>query len=107
MSRTGSHDDTLRRSLNEMVELILRRVDEILDTVGASGEGLEPRQRATLDIGCCLVLGTLGLGLQLGGWSAWSVAVATAGYLVWVVAYSEATVQASLRQRRERDTRLA
>lgn len=62
--------------------------------------GLDARQRTTLDIGCWLVVGTVALGLDVGGWSAWSVVAAALGYLVWVLAYSEATVQATRRQRR-------
>ncbi len=80
-----------------------RRIDEIQQMVVAGREGLEPRQRATLDIGCWLVVATVGLGIQLGGWSVWSVLVAAAGYVIWVLAYSEATVQAARRQRRTRE----
>ena len=65
----------------------------------AGSLGLDARQRTTLDLGCWLVVGTVGLGLEVGRWSAWSVLAAALGYLVWVLAYSEATVQATLRQR--------
>jgi hypothetical protein len=68
---------------------------------------LDQRQRATLDIGSWLIMGTLGVGLQLGRWPAWSVLLATAGYLTWVLAYSEATVQFTRRRRGERSLRLA
>jgi len=73
---------------------------------------LDQRQRATLDIGSWLIMGTLGVGLQLGRWPAWSVLLATAGYLTWVLAYSEATyseatVQFTRRRRVERSLRLA
>ena len=83
------------------------RIDEIRQMVAASRDGLEPRQKATLDIGCWLVLSTLGVGLQLGRWSAWSMLVAAGGYAIWVLAYSEATVLATRRQRRESAPRLA
>lgn len=97
----------LRRFTSEVVERTLTRIDEIHDLVAASREGLEPRQRATLDIGCCVVLSTLAIGLQLGGWSAWTVVVAAGGYLVWVLAYSEASVHATRRERGDRAPRLA
>ena len=61
---------------------------------------LAPGERNTLEIGSCLVLSVLGLGLQLGQWPAWSGLVAAAGYLGWVVLYAEVTVQA--RRRRQR-----
>ena len=63
--------------------------------VRMAGVQLAPRERLTLEIGSCLVLSALGLGLQLGRWSASSVLIALGGYLAWVVIYSEATVQAS------------
>ena len=97
----------LRRFLREVVQVVLTRIDEIQDMVAASRDGLEPRQRATLDIGCWVVLSTLAVGLQLGGWSAWTVLVAAGGYLVWVLAYSEASVHATRRERGERAPRLA
>jgi len=106
MSRVGVHA-SLKRFLNGVVGLMLAQIDEILRGGGPGPEGLEPRQKATLDIGCWLVLGTVALGLQIGGWSAWSVAVAAAGYVIWVLAYSEATVQAALRQRGDLGPRLA
>jgi hypothetical protein len=98
MSRIGRRV-WLRRFLNDVVAFVRRQLDEVQQILAASREGLEPRQRTTLDIGCCLVLGTLGIGLQLGRWSAWSVVVAAVGYVLWVLAYSEATVQAERRQR--------
>jgi hypothetical protein len=92
----------LRRFTSEVVRVMLTRIDEIRDLVAASRGVLEPRQRATLDIGCWVVLSTLAIGLQLGGWSAWTVLVAAGGYLVWVLAYSEASVHATRRQRAPR-----
>jgi hypothetical protein len=112
MSPSGSQD-RLRRFLSEMS---MPRtgwaghatlVQEVPQMVAAGCEDLEPGQRATLDIGGYLILFTLGLGLQLGDWSAWSLLPAAGGYLIWVLAYSEATVQATLRQRGRRSTRLA
>jgi hypothetical protein len=58
-----------------------------------SAEEMLPHERLTLQVGSCVVLTMLGLGLELGGWSAWSVLPAAGGYLLWVVAYSEATVR--------------
>ena len=98
MSRIGSLD-RLARFLDEVARRTRKRIGEIREMVAAGREGLEPRQRTTLDIGSWLVLGTLGLGLQVGRWSAWSVLVAAVGYVIWVLAYSEATVQAARRQR--------
>jgi hypothetical protein len=72
----------------------------------AGRQDLERGQRATLDIGSWLVLGTLGLGLQVGHWPVWTAALAVAGYVIWVLAYSEATVQVIRRQRGERGLRL-
>jgi hypothetical protein len=91
--------DWLERFCDDVVAGVRRRIDQISEMVAATRHDLERRQRATLDIGCCLVLSTLGLGLQVGGWSAWSVLIASGGYLLWVVAYSEATVQVARRQR--------
>jgi hypothetical protein len=63
---------------------------------------LAPGERNTLEIGSCVVLSLLGLGLQLGEWPAWSALAAGAGYLAWVMLYAEVTVQA-----RRRELRLA
>jgi hypothetical protein len=61
---------------------------------GTAEVALEPQERLTLEIGSWVIVGALGLGLQVGNWSAWSALAALAGYLAWVVIYSEATVQA-------------
>src|SRR5438552_18244672 len=98
MSRIGS-PDRLARFLDEVARRTRKRIGEIREMVAAGREGLEPRQRMTLDIGSWLVLGTLGLGLQVGRWLAWSVLLAAVGYVIWVLAYSEATVQAARRHR--------
>ena len=115
MSQIGSHD-LLTRSLHEVVALSLRLqaewdrharpLQEIRQMISAGRHNLERGQRATLDIGSWLVLGTLGLGLQVGHWPLWTVILALGGYALWVVAYSEATVQATRRQRGERALRL-
>lgn len=68
--------------------------------IGTSPGELERRQRLTLELGSWVVLASLGLGLQFGRWSAWSVLVAIGGYLIWVVMYSEATVQAGHKRAR-------
>ena len=60
--------------------------------------GLDRRQRATLDVGSWLILAALGLGLQMGSWPVWSARLATAGYAIWVLSYSEATVQITRRR---------
>jgi hypothetical protein len=48
-------------------------------------------------MGSYVVLGGLGLGLQAGGWPAWSALAAAAAYAGWVVLYAEVTVQARAR----------
>lgn len=77
-----------------------------MQVAAAAVEGAEyaPGERVTLEIGSCIALSALGLGLTFGRWPAWSAAVAAGGYLTWVVIYSEATVQA--RRRRSGDRRL-
>ena len=103
MSRKGS-EEALARFLDEVVvaEAVRNGVDQLGRLVDASRDGLEPRQKNTLQLGAWVVLGGLAFGLQLGGWPSWSVVVASAGYVAWVLAYSEVTVQASLRQRPDR-----
>ena len=59
---------------------------------------LEPRQKLTLEVGTWVVLSALVFGVQLGRWPAWSALAAVDGYLLWVVLYSEATVQVSRRR---------
>jgi hypothetical protein len=54
---------------------------------------LKPAERRTIELGSCVVLSMLGLGLEVGSWPAWSAPVAIGGYLTWVVVYSEITVQ--------------
>ena len=61
--------------------------------ISDASSSLEPRQRFTLEIGALVVLAALGVGVQFGGWPAWSALVATSGYVCWVVAYAEATIQ--------------
>lgn len=77
-----------------------------MTVAAAAVEGAEyaPGERVTLEIGSCIALSAVGLGLTFGRWPVWSVAVAAGGYLTWVVIYSEATVQA--RRRRPADRRL-
>ncbi len=58
---------------------------------------LQPGQRRTLEVGSCVVLSGLGLGLQLGGWPAWTFPAGIGVYLAWVVLYAEVTVQAKSR----------
>jgi len=58
-------------------------------------DGLEPHQRLTLEIGSAVVLSTLAVGLQFGHWSPWTALAAVGGYVLWVIAYSEATVRAA------------
>src|SRR5438309_8168 len=58
---------------------------------------LAPAEKSTLELGSCIVLSALGLGMQFGRWPVWSALVAVGGYLTWVVIYSEATVQARRR----------
>lgn len=60
---------------------------------------LEARQKATLDIGCALVVSALAAGIEIGGWPLWSALLAAAGYAAWVIVYSEVTVQVELRRR--------
>jgi hypothetical protein len=62
--------------------------------------GFEPGELGTLEIGSGVVLGTLGVGLQLGRWPAWAALLAVGGYLTWVVAYSEVSLQAKRRRPR-------
>jgi hypothetical protein len=56
-----------------------------------------PGEKGTLEVGSWIVLGTLGLGVEFGRWPAWTALAAAAGYMLWAVAYSEATVQARRR----------
>src|SRR5207253_9137420 len=98
MSRIGS-PDRLARFLDEVARRTRKRFDEIREMVAAGREGLEPRQRTTLDSGSWLVLGTQGLGLQGGRWSTRSGPVAAAVYVSWVLADSVATVQETRRPR--------
>jgi hypothetical protein len=58
---------------------------------------LQPGQRRTLEVGSCVVLSCLGLGLQLGGWPVWTFPAGIGVYLAWVVLYAEVTVQAKSR----------
>jgi hypothetical protein len=55
---------------------------------------LKVRERNTLEIGACIVLTSLGVGVQFGRWPEWSALVALGGYVTWVALYAEATVQA-------------
>ena len=64
----------------------------------AAGTGFAPGEKSTLELGSCIVLSALGLGMQFGRWPVWSALVAVGGYLTWVVIYSEATVQARRRR---------
>jgi hypothetical protein len=77
--------------------------------VSSAGTSLEPHQTFTLELGAVVVLTALGVGVQVGGWPLWSLFFAAAGYVCWVVMYSEATIQASrLRfHRRARRRKLA
>jgi hypothetical protein len=59
---------------------------------------LKVRERNTLEIGACIVLTSLGAGVQFGRWPEWSALVAVGGYVTWVALYAEATVQAKRRR---------
>jgi hypothetical protein len=54
-------------------------------------------QSIVLQVGSFIVLGSVSLGMQAGHWPLWSPVVAAAAYLVWTVAYAEATIQAARR----------
>jgi hypothetical protein len=64
-------------------------------TAETEDSGWTPGERRTLEFGSCIVLSLLGLGFEVGSWPAWSAPVAVGGYLMWVVLYSEITVQTS------------
>ena len=108
MSFKGS-EEALARFLNEVVlgEVVRERVDQFRSLVAASRDGLEPRQKNTLELGGWVMLAGLAFGLQVGGWPVWSVVAAAVGYVAWVLAYSEATVQATRRQRLHRPLAIA
>jgi hypothetical protein len=59
---------------------------------------LKVRERNTLEIGACIVLTSLGVGVQFGRWPEWTALVALGGYVTWVALYAEATVQAKRRR---------
>jgi hypothetical protein len=65
--------------------------------IAKQAPGYGPGEKGTLEVGSWIVLGTLGLGVGFGRWPAWTALAAATGYMLWVVAYSEATVQARRR----------
>lgn len=66
--------------------------------VARSIDKVEEHEKLTLEVGSAIVLCALALGLQLGNWSIWSALPAIGGYVAWVIAYSEATVQLAKHQ---------
>ncbi len=62
-------------------------------------------ERTTLDAGSTVMLGAAVAGMQLGGWPWWSGVGAIAGYVAWVLLYSETTIQVT-RRRTARAARL-
>lgn len=56
---------------------------------------LTPYQKVTLEIGSTVVLSALALGLQIGQWPPWTAVAGAVGYVLWVIAYSEATIRAA------------
>lgn len=95
VSRGGNLDSVARFARKVALGLHIRRARLLMQT---SHRELEPRQKLALEIGSCAVLSSLGLGLELGQWPGWSALVCIAGYLAWVVIYSEATVQTAIRE---------
>jgi hypothetical protein len=80
----------------------------VVGVVGqARPDTFEPGERSTLEIGSGVVLGGLGVGLQLGRWPFWAALVAVAGYLAWVILYSEVSIQAKRRRSRRASDELA
>ena len=77
---------------------IVMRVVPRAGKAKAAGTVFAPGEKSTLELGSCIVLSALGLGMQFGRWPVWSALVAVGGYLTWVVIYSEATVQARRRR---------
>ncbi|HKC20301.1 MAG TPA: hypothetical protein VKE27_11815 [Candidatus Dormibacteraeota bacterium] len=63
---------------------------------------LDDRQKMTLDLGLVLVMTMLWFGTESGRWSIWAVLLGVAGYVIWVIAYSEITVQIEMRRRAAR-----
>ena len=61
---------------------------------------LEPHQRFTMEVGSWIVLSALGMGVQLGGWSMSTMLLVVGAYFGWVIAYSEASLQADRRRAR-------
>ena len=89
----------LRRTASGRKLLGYRRATAPLRTqaVAKAAPAYGPGEKGTLEVGSWIVLGTLGLGVEFGRWPAWTALAAAAGYMVWVVAYSEATLQARRR----------
>lgn len=115
MSGRFGNESLLKRCLDEVSFRLATRVGADVDArfesvrlaARAVSAQLEPRQKLTLEVGSWVVLSALGLGLQFGRWSIWSALIALGGYLVWVVIYSEATVQVTRFSQGGRVLRLA
>jgi hypothetical protein len=82
-----------------------RRGRHKLATTGSAAENsagvqttLKVRERNTLEIGACIVLTSLGVGVQFGRWPEWTALVAVGGYVTWVALYAETTVQVKRRR---------
>lgn len=83
-------------------------LQRVVGVVGqARPDAFEPGERSTLEIGSCIVLSGLGVGLQLGRWPFWAAPVAVAGYLAWVILYSEVSIQAKRHRTRRAAQELA
>lgn len=87
------------RSDVRMVAQFRRVWGEVRGTALEARSSLAPRQRLTLDLGSATVFGLLATGLEAGHWPAASVPVTLVGYVLWVLAYSEASIRASRRGR--------
>ncbi len=101
----------VRRPLQDAVGAAVRRtvsrrglIRDIRTTAPVGAQAIakhapayEPGEKGTLEVASGIVLGTLSLGVGFGRWPAWTALAAAAGYMLWVVAYAEATVQARRR----------
>src|SRR5215467_6368440 len=81
---------SLAREVTTLVRCFAQVGRELLSGQPAGMSWVEAR---TMQVGSLIVLTAVSLGLQLGGWPAWTILGGVLGFVAWTMLYAEVVVR--------------
>jgi hypothetical protein len=81
------------RSLRDLARSSFKVTREV---VSGRPSGMSAPESFTVQMGFAIVLAALSVGMQVGQWPDWTIAVGVLGYFAWTVLYAEVVVRARL-----------